>query len=121
MAIQKQDGLHTDSAESNEDLRGKEDLFCHRRADGKVELCGAGGVIEGVISEGRDVGYHTSYNTRGNPILRVVAGAAIAIGQEVQSNGSGEAIPGSTNAFGYAHSAVGGSGEIVEVASFPST
>jgi hypothetical protein len=121
MAVQKQDGLHTDVAESNVDLRGLEDRFCHKRADGKLELCGAGGVIDGVISEGRNVGYHTSYNTRGNPILRVQAGAAVTRGQEVQSNGTGQAIAGSTNAFGYARNSVGGSGEILEVATFPST
>jgi hypothetical protein len=121
MSVQKQDGLHTDVAESNIDLRGKEDLFCTRRSDGKLELTGAGGVIHGVISEGRQVGKHTSYNTLGNPILRVQAGGAITAGQEVQSNGGGQAIAGSTNPAGYARNSVGGSGEIVEVSTEPST
>lgn len=121
MAVQKQDGLHTDVGESNEDLRGKEMYFCSRRSDGKIEICAAGGVIAGVISEGKDAGYHTSFNTRGNPILRVVAGGAITRGQEVQSNGTGQAIAGTTNPFGYARNSVGGSGEIVEVASYPTT
>jgi hypothetical protein len=97
MAVQKQDGLHTDTAESNVDLRGLEDRFCTRRSDGKLELTNAGGVDRGVISEGRDVGYHTSFNTLGSPILRVQAGAAIARGAEVQSNGTGQAVTGSTN------------------------
>lgn len=121
MAVQKQDGLHTDVGESNVDLRGKEDLFCTRRSDGKLDICGAGGVIAGVISEGMPVQKHTSFNTRGNPILRVQAGAAITRGQEIQSNGTGQAVTGSTNPIGYARNAVGGSGEIVEVATYPTT
>lgn len=121
MSVQKQDGLHTDVGESNVDLRGKEDLFCARRSDGKIELCAAGGVIAGVISEGKQLGKHTSFNTRGNPILRVQAGAAIVRGAEIQSNGTGQAITGSTNPFGYARNSVGGSGEIVEVATYPTT
>lgn len=118
MAVQKQDGLHTDVGESNEDLRGKENRFCHRRSDGKIELCSAGGSIAGVISEGRNTGYHTSYNTKGNPILRVEAGAAIARGADIQSNGTGQAVTGTTKQFGKARNAVGGSGEIVEVETY---
>lgn len=121
MSVQKQDGLHTDVAESNVDLRGLEDRFCTRRSDGKLELTGAGGAIDGVISEGRDVGYHTSFNTLGNPILRVQAGGAITRGQEVQSNGTGQAVAGSTNPAGYARNSVGGSGEIVEISTQKST
>lgn len=118
MAVQKQDGLHTDVGESNEDLRGMEDRFCSRRSDGKIELCAAGGVIAGVISEGRQAGKHTSFNTRGNPILRVQAGSALARNTEVQSNGVGQAVSGSTNPFGRTRNAVGGSGEIVEVETY---
>ena len=121
MAVQKQDGLHTDIAEGREDLTGKEDLFCVKNSDGTLSVAGAGAVIQGVISEGKPAGYGTSYNTRGNTILRVQAGAAIAINTEVQSNGSGQAVGGTTNPFGYTRKAVGGSGEIAEIVPYPTT
>lgn len=121
MTVQKQDGLHTDTGESREDLTGKEDLFCTRNSDGTISICGAGGVIAGVISEGKKAGYHTSFNTRGNPILRVQAGEALSIGDEVESNGTGQAVAGSTNPFGKARSAVGGSGEIVAIETYSTT
>jgi hypothetical protein len=54
MAVQKQDGLHTDVAESAADLRGKETRFCSKGADGRVNVSGAGAYIDGVISEGKD-------------------------------------------------------------------
>lgn len=121
MAVQKQDGLHTDTMESAEDLTGKEDYFVTRNSAGKAALCGAGEVISGVISEGRAAGYHTSYNTKGNPILRVVAGEALAIGAEVGSNGSGQAATGQANPIGRARKAVGGSGEIAEIETYSTT
>lgn len=121
MSVQKQDGLHTDQGESATDLRGKEDYFCRRDSDGKIILCGNGEKIDGVISQGRNTGYHTSYNTLGNPILRVRAGAAIAQNAEVQSNADGEAVTGSTNPAGYARKAVAAEGEIVEIVTEPST
>jgi hypothetical protein len=121
MAVQKQDGLHTDVAESAVDLRGKEDYLCAKDANGKLVICQAGGVIAGVISEGRDVGYHTSFNTPGNPILRVVAGAAIAINTEVQSNGTGQVVAGGNNPIGKTRKAVGGSGEIAEIETYSTT
>lgn len=121
MAVQKQDGLHTDVAESGSDLTGKEMLFCQRQADGTLELCGADGRIDGVISEGKAEGYHTSFNTRGNPILKVIASAAIARGDEVASAAGGLAKTGSTNPFGFARNSVAAAGEVVEVATYPTT
>lgn len=121
MARQKQDGLHTDVGESAVDLRGKEDRFCRRDATGKIVLCANGEVISGVISEGRDAGYHTSFNTRGNPILRVIAGEALAQNAEVQSGADGVAVAGATNAFGRARLAVSGAGVIAEIETYPTT
>lgn len=121
MAVQKQDGLHTDVAESGADLRGKEDRFCRRGSDGKVILCGAGEVIAGVISEGRDTGYHTSFNTPGNPILRVVGGEALAQNAEIESGADGVAVAGSTNPIGKARKATSGAGVIVEVETYSTT
>lgn len=121
MAVQKQDGLHTDVAESGEDLRDKELYFCNRNSDGTLGLAGNGERIDGVISEGRNTGYRTSFNTRGSPILRVLAGAAIAQNAEIQSNASGKAVTGSTNPIGYARKAVNAENEVVEVVTYPTT
>lgn len=120
MAVQKQDGLHTDVAEGAEDLTGYEDHFAMRNSDGTLSLATAGAVIAGVISEGKAAGYGTSINTRGNPILRVKAGSALAINTEVQSNGTGQAVAGSTNPIGRTRKAVGGSGEIAEIETYSS-
>lgn len=65
-----------------------------------------------MISEGRDVGYHTSVDT-GNQ-LKAVAGGAITAGDDVQSNADGEAVTGSTNALGVAMNTVA-EGEFVEI------
>lgn len=117
MAVQKQDGLHTDVGESAADLRSKEFHFCKREGDGKIQICGDGETIAGVISEGRNTGYHTSFNTRGNPILKVKAASAINRGDDVQSATGGEAKTGSTNAFGKARNSAA-AGEYVEVETY---
>lgn len=114
MAVQKQDGLHTDVGESAVDLRGQEFKFCTRNAAGTIELCGDGGSIAGVISEGKQAGYHTSFNTKGNPILKVISGAAFTRGQDIQSNNAGLAVPGSTKKFGVARNS-GRGGEMCEI------
>lgn len=115
MARQKQDGLHTDVGESYVDLSGKEMHFCTRRADGKIDLAGAAGYVDGVISEGRPVGKHTSFNTDGNPILRVKAGSALARNVLVVSDAQGRAVVGTTNVFGKVRNPVGAANEIAEI------
>jgi hypothetical protein len=50
--------------------------------------------VAGVISEGKAAGYHTSFNLKGNPILKVVAASAIGRGQQVQSATGGKAKAG---------------------------
>lgn len=112
MAVQRQDGLFADCKESAEDLRGKEYLFATRTTAGKFALCGAGGKIAGVISEGRDTGKHTSINT--GKQLKVISGAGITAGDLVQSSAEGKAVPGNTNPFGVAMNTVLG-GEYVEI------
>lgn len=114
MAVQKQDGLHTDVMESAEDLRDKEFYFVKRDSTGKAALAGDGDAISGIISEGRNTGYHTSYNTAGNPILKAIAGSAISIGDSVQSDANGKAKTGTTNAIGTARNGVA-AGEYVEI------
>lgn len=115
MAVQKQDGLHTDVAVSASDLRGQEMRFCTRAADGRINRSGAGEYIDGVISEGKNTDYHSSFNTAGNEILRVVAGAALAQNALVASDAQGRAIVGTTNVFGKVRKPVGAAGEIVEI------
>lgn len=114
MATQKQDGLFTDTAEAAADLTGKEFYFVKHDADGKAVLCGNDEAPVGIISEGRATGYHVSYNTRGNPFLKALAGTAIARGQDVACGNDGKAKPGSTNPFGVARNACA-SGEMVEI------
>jgi Uncharacterized conserved protein (DUF2190) len=112
MAVQRQDGWATDAKESASDLTGKEYCFATRTSAGKFDLCGSGGKIAGVISEGRIAGKHTSINTGGQ--LKAIAGGTIAVGDNVQSDGSGHAITGSSNPCGTAiNSAV--QGEYVEI------
>ena len=106
MAYQKVDGLFTLSGESASDLSGKEFYFAKRDANGKFDLCGDGGASVGVISEGKAAGYHTSVNTKGNPVLKVIAGSTITIGDSVQSDANGKAKTGSTNAMGTAINSV---------------
>ncbi len=120
MAIQKVDGLHTDVGESNADLTDKEGYFCKRLTTGKIALCAADESIAGVISEGKAVGLHTSFNTRGNPIVKAIAGSAITRGDEVACDANGKAKTGSTNPFGYARNTAA-AGEYVEIATYPTT
>lgn len=114
MGVQKQDGLHTDVGVSASDLRGKEFYFCKRQGDGTIEICGDGEVVAGVISEGKAAGYHTSFNLKGNPILKVVAASAIGRGQQVQSATGGKAKAGAANAVGRARNNAAAN-EMVEV------
>jgi len=115
MAVQKQDGLHTDVAVSAADLRGKEMRFCTKGADGKVNVSGAGAYIDGVISEGKPQDYHTSFNTDGNPILRVLAGSALARNDLVASDAQGRAVVGTANVFGKVRNPVAAADEVVEI------
>lgn len=115
MAVQKQDGLHTDTAVGAVDLTGKEEYFCSRDANGELVITGAAGRIDGVISEGKIAGKHSSFNTPGNPILRVIAGAAIAQNARVCSDATGRAVTGLTNSFGRARKAVSAAGVIAEI------
>lgn len=100
MAVQRQDGLFTDAKESASDLTGKEGLFATRTTTGKFDLCGAGGAIAGVISQGRPAGNHTSINTGGQ--LKAIAGDTITAGDKIESDSSGHAVQGTTNPFGTA-------------------
>lgn len=114
MATQKQDGLFTDSGPSGVDLTGKEERFCRRNSSGDIVVCAADERIDGVISEGKAVGLHSSFNTGGG-WLRVVSGGVVAIGDPIKSDAEGRGVNGATNAFGIARSASTGAGIIIEV------
>lgn len=112
MAVQRQDGLFADAKESASDLRGKEYYFAKRTTAGLFDLAGDGDKIVGVISEGRNTGYHTSVNT--GKQLKAIAGAPITAGDRVQSNNAGKAVTGSTNSIGEAINSAA-AGEYVEI------
>lgn len=115
MAVQKQDGLHTDVAKGAVDFTGKENRFCRRNADGDLVICSAGEEADGIVSEGKPAGYHTSFNTDGNPILRIMAGAAFNRGDLLSSDAEGRAVVGTANVFGKARKGASAAGVISEV------
>lgn len=88
MATEKFTGSQTDTALSDTDLTGKEFCFVKRTATG-CDLGGAGDKVDGVISEGKAAGLHTSFKT-GNQ-LKVLAGEAIAIGDDIGCGANGKA------------------------------
>lgn len=112
MAVQKQDGLFTDSAAGGSDLTGKEYRLCTRASNGQINQSTAGAVVAGVISEGKASGLYSSFNNGGK--LKAIAGGIIAIGDKLQSDANGLAVQGTTNSFGVATSSTSASGEYVE-------
>ena len=98
MAVQRQVGSMTNAKPSISDLTGKEFRFCKDVAGG-VDLCGNGQQPAGVISEGKPIGQHTSYNT-GNQ-LKVLAGTTINPGAKVASGANGVAEAASTGDYVY--------------------
>lgn len=101
MAVERFTGSQTDTALSDVDLRDKEFYGVKRTATG-VTLCAAGDHCDGVISEGKNIGLHTSFKT-GNQ-LKAIAGAAVAIGAKVTTDANGKFITATsgTEVFGTA-------------------
>lgn len=58
-----------------------------------VVTCGAGGVAIGVFQRDADAGALVTVMRQANMVLPVRAGAAVAAGDEVQSDATGRAIP----------------------------
>jgi hypothetical protein len=76
--------------------------------------CGAGARPLGVANTAYDIGEQAGVNTHGE--LLVEAGAAIAVGAEVESDASGCAVTKSTGvAFGAARDAAAAAGDIIRV------
>jgi len=113
MTTQRMNAEDTDARPSASDLTGKEMRFATRNSDGEFALCGAAGIIAGVIQEGKPVGQSTSIAW--GSTLRVIAGAAVATGVRVNSDSEGRAVAGTTNSFGVSASAALAAGEVIEV------
>ena len=76
--------------------------------------CGAGARPLGVANAAYDIGEQSGVNTHGE--LLVEAGAAIAVGAEVESDASGRAVTKTTGvAFGAARDAAAAAGDIIRV------
>lgn len=76
--------------------------------------CGAGARPLGVANAAYDVGEQAGVNTHGE--LLVEAGAAIAVGAEVESDALGRAVTKTTGvAFGAARDAAAAAGDIIRV------
>lgn len=103
MATERFTGSQTDTVLSDIDLRDKEFYALKRTATGGT-LCGAGDHCDGVISEGKAAGLHTSIKT-GNQV-KAIAGAAVAVGAKVTPNADGKFITATsgTEVFGIAAS-----------------
>lgn len=115
MATERFTGAQTDTGRSDVDLRGKEYHAVKRTANGGVTLCVAGNVCDGIVSEGKDVGLHTSFKT-GNQ-LKGIAGAAVAAGAKVTPNADAEFVTATTgtNVFGTAISAASEEGVLFTI------
>ena len=88
MAVERFTGSQTDSARSGADLRGKEFHLAMLEADGDVVTATLGAKVVGVISEGKDVGLHSSFKT-GNQ-LKAVADVAIVRNAKLASSADGQ-------------------------------
>lgn len=76
--------------------------------------CGAGARPLGVANAAYDIGEQAGVNTHGE--LLVEAGAAIAVGAEVESDALGRAVTKTTGvAFGAARDAAAAAGDIIRV------
>lgn len=114
MTTERFTGSQTDSALSDVDLSAKQYYGVKRTATG-VTLCGAGDHCDGVVSEGKAVGLHTSFKT-GNQV-KAIAGAAIAIGAKVTPDANGKFVTATTGTevFGTARSAAGAANDLVSI------
>lgn len=76
--------------------------------------CGAGARAMGTANAAYDMGEQAGVNTHGE--LLVEAGAAIAVGAEVESDAQGRAVPKATGVtFGVARDAATAAGDIIRV------
>lgn len=110
MGITRHDSAFADCLTAASDLSAKLHYLCTVDSSGKVDLCGAAGIVAGAITEGTAAGYGTSFS-RG-PIIKAVCGGTITAGQLCESDGNGKAVAGTTKPFGVARES-GVSGDII--------
>lgn len=89
MATERFTGSQTDAQPGAVDLTGKE-FFAAKRTPTGLNLCGAAEFCDGVISEGKAAGLHSSIKT-GNQ-LKGIAGSALAVGVKVTPDADGKFI-----------------------------
>lgn len=116
MAVTRQVGAMTDAKLSAIDLRGKEFFLAKRtvfNGESAFTLAGAGESVAGVISEGKNVGLHTSVDT-GNQ-LKAVAAGAIVPDDELASDANGKVVKAAGGAMVFARAiSAAAAGELVE-------
>ncbi len=112
MATERFTGSQTEALPSVTDLTGKE-LHLATVVAGGMQLAGLGQKVAGVISEGKEIGLHSSMKT-GNQ-LKAVADVAIAVGDALASSADGQVKVAAAGqfVFGRAKTAAD-AGEIVE-------
>jgi hypothetical protein len=88
MTVEKFTGSQTDCQPSVVDLRGKE-FFLATRVAGGFQLAGLGGKVAGVISEGKNIGQHTSIKTGK---VRVVGAGHEQFGIAMTAAANGELV-----------------------------
>lgn len=112
MAVERHDSALQDSAPSATDLSTKVFYLGTINSSSQIALCGAAGIVAGVITEGKAAGLYSTFS-RG-PKVKVIAGGSITAGQRVESDGDGKAVAGTTAPFGVARTGASAN-EIVEV------
>lgn len=114
MAVERFTGSQTDTVLSDVDLTDKEFYALKRTATGGT-LCAAGDHCDGVISEGKKAGLHSSIKT-GNQV-KAIAGAAVAIGAKVTPDGNAKFITATTGTevFGTAISAANAANDLFTI------
>ncbi len=116
MAVTRADGADFDAKYAGEDLSEKVGYLAKIDTDETLVLAGNTQAVYGIITEGGDEDEPVTVQVKG--LGKAVAGAAIAAGARVMSNGSGKAVTlsgGTAHGFGTARNAVGADLEIVEI------
>ena len=115
MATMKLDGHHTYCAMAGADLSAKLHYLAKLGTDGRIVLCGSGDKVLGSIFavEPGTINTPVTLQTAGGG--KVIAGAAIVAGVELQSDGNGAAITLSAGkSIGVAINGAAAAGEIIE-------
>lgn len=118
MAVSKVHGAQRDAAIAGADLSNSLYRFCVKNTSKQVVLAGAGAEVVGVIYETAVAGRPATFALAGTgSIVKVEAGAAVAVNAKVMSNASGQAVTATSGnaAVGLARSSAAAAGDIIEV------